>query len=108
MIYLLAFVILVLAVARATRVLFYDEIAAPFRRWVIRKWPEPSWPAKIIGCYWCSSFWISALMCIYVHAAACFAGWLPWQSAALAPVTTFAVAYGASWVLDKEGIADGA
>jgi hypothetical protein len=107
-IYLLAFVVLVLASARATRVLFYDEIAAPLRGWVTRKWPEPSWPAKIVGCYWCSSFWISGLLSLYVHTLAAFAGWLPWHTVALLPITTFAVAYGASWVLDKEGIADGA
>ena len=107
MIYLLAFVVLVLAAARATRVLFYDEIAAPFRGWVIGKFGEHSKPGKIIACYWCSGFWVSALMCLYVHTLACFAGWLPWHTVTLLPITTFAVAYGASWVLDREGIADG-
>ncbi len=108
MIYLLAFVVLVLAAARATRVLFYDEIAAPLRSWIVRKWPEPSWPAKIVGCYWCSGFWVSFFEMLFVHTLAAAASWAPWTSMFLWPITTFAVAYGASWVLDKEGIADGA
>lgn len=109
MIYLLAFVVLVLASARATRVLFYDEIAAPLRRWVVAKWPEPSWPAKIIGCYWCSGFWISATTCLMAATALPTPGtWREWAAAGCWYVlATFAVAYGASWVLDKEGIADG-
>lgn len=107
MIYLLAFAALVLAVARATRVIVYDEIGQPLRQWVLTKWPLPSKPGKLVTCYWCAGFWISLIASLYVHTAACFAGWLPWHSIALLPVTTFAVAYGAAWVLDKEGT-DGA
>jgi len=106
-IYLLAFVVLVLAAARATRVIVFDDIAIGLRSAVMRKFGEDSKLAKLVTCYWCAGFWISGLMCLYVHTLACFIGWLPWHTVALLPVTTFAVAYSASWVLDKEGT-DGA
>jgi hypothetical protein len=99
-IYLLAFVVLVLAAARATRVIVFDDVAIGLRSWVIRKFGEDSKPAKLVTCYWCAGFWVSLLACVYVGAT----GWLPWKAI---PIVTFAVAYGASWVLDKEGT-DGA
>lgn len=108
MIYLLGFVVLVLATARATRVVVIDEIAEPLRTKVMTRWPPPSKPSKLVRCYWCSGFWMSGLICATTLAVACKAGWLPWLSLALLPVLTFAVAYASSWVLDKEGIADGA
>lgn len=107
MIYLLAFVVLVLASARATRVIVFDEIGLPLRRWVLTKWPLPSKPGKLVTCYWCAGFWMSGLACTATGATACACGWLPWNSMWLLPVLTFAVSYGAAWVLDKEG-ADGA
>ena len=103
MIYLLAFVVVTLAVARATRVIVFDEIAAPLRRWILTKYPLPSKPGKLVTCYWCSAVWVSLLACLHTFTVAWAAGWLPWQSFALVPVTSFAVAYGASWLLDKEG-----
>lgn len=108
MIYLLAFVVVTLAVARATRVIVFDEIALPLRSWVLRRWPLPSKPGKLVTCYWCLSVWVALLACLHTFTAAWLAGWLPWQAFALVPVTSFAVAYGASWILDKEGTADGA
>ena len=107
MIYLLAFVVLVLAAARATRVIVIDDVAIGLRSWVIRKFGEDSKPSKLVTCYWCASFWMSGLMCVLVHAYACAVGWLPWHTMWLAPITTFAVAYASSWVLDKEGVDGG-
>lgn len=107
MIYLLAFVVLVLAVSRATRVLWYDEIALPLRTWVLTKWPKPSKPSKLVRCYWCLSVWVAFFATLYTHCVACFAGWLPWHTMALLPLTWFAVAYASAWILDKEGIVDG-
>jgi hypothetical protein len=107
-IYLLAFVVLVLAVARATRVIVIDEVAAPLRNWVLRKWPVPSKPSKLIRCYWCTGFWVSLVLATYTQAIFCFTGWLPYQTLALLPITTLAVAYAAAWVLDKEEAANGA
>ena len=103
MIYLLAFVVLVLAVARVTRVIVLDDVAIPLRRWVITKFGEDSAAGKLVTCYWCAGFWASTLACLYMHILVAAAGWLPWPTVALLPITTFAVAYGASWVLDKEG-----
>ena len=107
MIYILAFVVLVLAAARATRVIVIDEIAAPLRNWVLTKWPPPSKPAKVVTCYWCAGFWVALTLAAYTHWIFCFAGWAPWQTMALLPLTTFAVAYASSWVLDKEEAANG-
>lgn len=98
---MLAFVILVLAVARATRVIVYDEVAQPLRAWVLRKWPLPSKPGKLVTCYWCSGFWLSALAAAATHSL------FPWKWWITIPLLTFAVSYGAAWVLDKEGT-DGA
>ena len=103
MIYLLAFVVLVLACARATRVIVIDDVAIPLRDWVMGKYGSTGRMAKLIRCYWCAGVWISLLMCLSVHTYACVTGQLPWHSMALLPLTTLAVAYGASWVLDKEG-----
>lgn len=102
MVYLLAFVTLVLATARATRVFNIDEIAAPLRDWILKRWPEPSKPSKLVRCYWCAGFWVALLACSWTHGVVVAAGWLPWQSLLLLPVETFAVAYGASRVLDWE------
>jgi hypothetical protein len=102
-IYLLAFVVLTLAVARVTRVIVIDDVAIPLRRWVITKFGDDSAAGKLVTCYWCAGFWVSLLACLLVHTVTCAAGWLPWQTVAYLPITTFAVAYGASWVLDKEG-----
>lgn len=107
MIYLLAFAVVTLAVARATRVIVFDDIAQPLRAWILRRWPLPSAPGKLVTCYWCAAVWISLLGCLFVHTVTCAAGWLPWHTFALLPVNWFAVAYASAWVLDKEGTADG-
>ncbi len=86
----------------------YDDVALPLRAWVLRRYPLPSKPGKLVTCYWCAAVWISLLGCLFVHTVATTAGWLPWHAFALLPVTWFAVAYASSWVLDKEGSADGA
>jgi hypothetical protein len=106
-IYLLAFVVLVLAVARATRVVVIDDITIKLRGALLRRFGGDSAVGKLVICYWCSGFWVSLLACLYVHTVTCAAGWLPWQTAAYLPITTFAVAYASSWVLDKEGVDGG-
>ena len=107
MIYLLAFVVIVLAVARATRVLWFDEICQPLRSWVLRKWPLPSKPGKLVTCYWCLGFWVSLLFCAGAHTYVTVTGLAPGHTWLLLPLTTSAVAYASAWVLDKEGIVDG-
>lgn len=101
MIYLLAFVVLVLAVSRATRVIVFDEIGLPLRNWVLRRWPLPSKPGKLVTCYWCAGFWVSLLAATATHSL------FPWKPWIAIPLLTFAVSYAAAWVLDKEGT-DGA
>lgn len=108
MIYLLGLVALVLASARLTRVFNIDEIAAPLRTWIIRRYGEQSKPGKIVRCYWCAGFWISGAATIYTQTIAAAVGWLPWETLALLPVTWPAVAYASAWILDKEVAADGA
>lgn len=102
MVYLLAFVTLVLASARATRVFNIDEIAAPLRNWILKRWPEPSKPSKLVRCYWCAGFWVTSVMCAWTHGVAAAAGWVPTQTLLLLPVEIFAVSYAASRVLDWE------
>ena len=111
MIYLLAFVVLVLASARATRVIVYDEIALPLRTWVLTKYPLPSKPGKLVTCYWCAGFWVSGLFSLIAIDTVRLAGWMPaldgWQgwlvSAKLLLLLTFATSYAVGVLLDKEG-----
>lgn len=111
MIYLLAFVALVLATARATRTINIDEVATPIRSWIINKTERPPtalyrfwlFLLALIRCYWCSGFWVSLLTTNYTLAMiTLFTPLQWWQAAAAAPILTLAVAYSASWVLDKE------
>ena len=115
MIYLLAFVVLVLAAARATRVIVIDDVAIGLRSWVLAdtkkiwrlKFGKTPWLAKLVVCYWCAGFWVSLLLVLFVHTYACVTGQLSWHTMWLAPITTLAVAYASSWVLDKEGVDGG-
>lgn len=103
MIYLLAFVALVLASARLTRVLVIDEIATPLRNWVMATWPPPSKPSKLIRCYWCSGFWVSLSLVTtaFLHAAAL--NFLPWSAGWAVPTVALAVSYASAVLLDREG-----
>lgn len=105
---MLAFVVLVLAVARVTRVVVFDEVASPLRTWVLRRWPLPSKPGKLVTCYWCSAVWVALAFSAGVHTYLWLADVTPWHTTLLLPVTAPAIAYAASWILDKEGTADGA
>lgn len=80
----------------------YDEIGQPLRSWVLRKWPLPSKPGKLVTCYWCSGFWVSLFAVATTLTVAAASHWLPWASMWLTPLLTFAVSYGAAWVLEKE------
>ena len=108
MIYILVFVALVLASARLTRAFNIDEIFAPLRSWIVKRYGEHSKPGKIVRCYWCAGFWISGLIALYAQTVAAATGWLPWETLALLPVTWPAVAYASAWILDKEEAANGA
>lgn len=105
MIYLAVFVVLALATARVTRVLVVDEVAVPFRSWVINKWGDGSKPAKLIQCYWCTGWWVACATCGYAAAAAVLlhAATLL-QAAAVTLLLIPAVAYTAARILDHEDI----
>lgn len=104
MIYLLVFVILVLATARLTRVINIDDIGAPLRRWVFQRFGEQSKMATLARCHWCSAVWISGLLTVpyTLTMAALFTPLTGWQALAAWPMLTAATAYTASWVIDKE------
>jgi len=104
---LVAFVILVLAVARISRAISIDLIGVPLITWAEKKYGRTSKMYKLLDCYWCNSFWVSLLVCaaalliptLYEHNA-----WI----LALLPFLWPAVAYGASVVIDKTKVNDGA
>lgn len=56
---ILVLVVAVLAVARVTRLLVEDQITNSLRKWVIKKYGEPSMPSYFIHCPWCMSIWIA-------------------------------------------------
>lgn len=62
MINALILVVLVLAVARVTRLVTTDQVTLPIRTWVVRKYGEESNQAYFVFCPWCVSIWVSAPM----------------------------------------------
>lgn len=62
MISLAVFLLALLAVARVTRFITTDTLAQPFRDWVAVKFGPESKPADLIGCGWCSSIWVAAVV----------------------------------------------
>jgi len=59
------FIILGLAVYRATRLIIEDTVLEKARNWVWKK-SSPKKPGigYLITCYWCTSFWIASLVVI--------------------------------------------
>jgi len=57
------FIILGLAVYRASRVIVEDAVLDKFRKVVWSKFPPSNGGiGYLITCYWCTSFWISSLV----------------------------------------------
>lgn len=46
------------AVIRATKILTDDEIALPYRQWIVKKWGPQSKIAYWAHCPWCTSIWV--------------------------------------------------
>lgn len=69
------FVIVALAVSRATRLIVADRIFLFLRRWVVDKWGDESSAAYLVHCRACASIWLAFPAAI---------GWtllsLPWHS----------------------------
>jgi hypothetical protein len=53
------FVLVALAVARATLLVTSDRIMLSFRRWVVNKTGEESWWSFLVHCSRCSSVWLA-------------------------------------------------
>lgn len=79
---ILAFLLLLGAVARLTRLLTEDTICAPLRDW--HCWPK--WVKTLLSCAWCASLWISAALfaCAWAWPWMLCAPWFVFAAAALA------------------------
>jgi hypothetical protein len=74
----LVLAVLVLAVARLTRLLTTDQVTLPVRTWVIRKHGEESAAAYFVFCPWCVSIWVSAPMTAITFAVPHWWNWTEW------------------------------
>lgn len=103
MIYLVAFVVLVLATARLTRLIYFDDITIPFRQWIDRKCGPNSFVSKMVWCPWCASVWVSIFTCalannLLMH----LIGWDPLTSTLIYLLLVPAVSYPAGWIVERE------
>jgi hypothetical protein len=57
---------------------------------------------ELVVCYWCSGWWVSALTTGYTLITLAAIGQIPWIALLSYPLLFPAVAYAASWILDKE------
>lgn len=104
MIYLVALVVLVLANARAARLVSRDDITTPIRHWIDRRWGETSFAAQLVYCHWCAGVWTAAALSgVAVAACATWGGWNSGMAVATWLPLTLAIAYGGSRLVDMEG-----
>jgi hypothetical protein len=99
---LAVFVVLVLATARITRAVSIDDITLPMRLSLGKRFGQASYIYELVICFWCSGWWISAATTAYTLAMLTWLHQLPgivWWGY---PIIFPAVAYAASWVLNKE------
>lgn len=103
MIYLVAFVVLVLATARLTRLIYFDDITIPLRAGIDRKFGSQSFISRLVWCPWCAGMWVSfgtssmAMDVVYL-----FGGLSPKQAILCWLLLIPANAYLASWLVDVE------
>lgn len=102
MIYLVAFVVLVLATARLTRLIHFDDLTLGWRS----RLQTNSLLEKIALCPWCASVWAAMFTCPFCLAGMwLWAGWSLWGALwALAPLVA-AVSYPAGWIVHRETVA---
>ena len=82
------FLLVALAVARATLLVTSDRIMLSFRRWVINRTGDESLWTYLVHCKACTSIWIA------LPGAAFWAGFtLPWKSWWLTLPAWFAMSY---------------
>lgn len=103
MIYLVAFVVLVLATARLTRLTYFDDITIPLRVWIDSTFGPNSFISKVIWCPWCASVWWSMFTCAVALAGAwAWMGVKPAVAVGAFILAVPAVAYPAGWLVDFE------
>jgi hypothetical protein len=103
-IYLVAFVVLVLATARLTRLICKDDLTTPVRLWVDRKFGQESLISRLIWCHWCSAVWVSLFTSTLTMGILMLVRAGPMAAQVLAWLLIIpANAYAAAWVVDKEG-----
>jgi len=100
---LAALIVLVLATARLTRAVSIDDITLPLRLSIGKRFGGASKIYELVVCYWCSGWWVSALTTGYTLITLAAIGQIPWIALLSYPLLLPAVAYAASWILDKEG-----
>lgn len=103
MIYLVAFVVLVLATARLTRLASKDDLTVPARLWIDKRFGRDSWISRMVWCFWCSGVWVSLFTCaiannLLMH----LIGWDLLTSILTYILLVPATAYAASRVIDME------
>lgn len=104
MIYLVAFVVLVLATARLTRLITRDDITTVLRLAIDKRFGEQSFVSRLIWCHWCVAVWVSlATSSMAMQAAYAWGGISPKVAVLSWLLLIPANAYAASWVVDKEG-----
>lgn len=103
MIYLVGFVVLVLATARLTRLVHFDDLTLRMRNWIDRRFGQQSVISRIVWCPWCASVWAAIFTCPF-----CLAGlwlWAGWSLGAAAWAVVplvLAVSYPAGWIVHLE------
>lgn len=56
---LLTLLLLILAVARLTRLVVSDKISIPFKQWVMKRSGDFGWWTFAVHCPWCVGMWFS-------------------------------------------------
>ncbi len=80
-----------------------DDITAPLRLWADRRFGEKSWISRLIWCYWCSGWWVAWSTSLYTLLMLMVLGVAQPHHLLALPILAPAVAYAASWIIDKEG-----
>jgi len=102
-IYFVGLVVLVLATARLTRLIYFDDITMRMRTGIDARFGQDSFLSRVAWCPWCASVWAAMAL----SAPACTGLWLwgHWPAAAAAAAwlpLALAASYPAGWIVDRE------
>lgn len=99
MIYLVGFVVLVLATARLTRLIHFDDLTLKWRQGL----QQGSLLEKIAWCPWCASVWAAIITCPFVTAGLWLeGGWTLRGALWITVPLILATSYPAGWLVHKE------